>query len=87
MPLEYRVVSADTLTKDLGLWPTPAARAREYAASLQDALNRMANEGWRLVESHKEPCSGAVYFIFEREPPQEPRGDFRDAIQAVRPST
>jgi hypothetical protein len=57
-----------------------------YAASLQGALNRIATDGWRFAESHKEPSSGAVYFIFEREPPQELHEDFRNGIQAVRPS-
>jgi hypothetical protein len=90
MPREYRVVSAETLTQSVSLWQTPAARAREYAAELQKALNRMAGEGWRFVETHKEPWSGSLLFVFEREASGEPsesperHKEHRNGIQAAK---
>jgi len=67
MPFEYRVCDAFELFKTPSIWQKPAARAKQYAAALEDALNRMASEGWQLADSHKEPWSGITYFIFQRE--------------------
>jgi hypothetical protein len=91
MPVEYRVVSAETLTEAVSLWQMPAARSRAYAAELQSALNRMAEDGWRLVESHKEPWSGALLFVFEREAAGEQRvarerhEEHRNGIRPAKP--
>jgi hypothetical protein len=79
MLFEYRVLSLTELFAPPSVWQLPATRARQYAVALQDALNRMAAEGWRLVESHKEPWSGASYFIFQRE-----RGQEQEQVSAIR---
>jgi hypothetical protein len=68
---EYRVIAERELVKSPSVWQSPSARAKQYAAALEGALSRMGDEGWQLVESHKEPWSGNVYFIFQRESLQE----------------
>lgn len=84
MHYEYRVIPSDELMATPSVWQFPATRAREYAATLQEALSRMADNGWRLVESHKEPWSGSVVFIFEREVRDERASD---GIQTARSGT
>jgi hypothetical protein len=81
MSFEYRVLGLTELFAPPSVWQLPATRAKQYAVALQGALNRMADEGWRLVESHKEPWSGAIYFIFQRERVQE-----REQVGAIRPA-
>lgn len=71
MLFEYRVISQTELVTMPSLWKTFGARAKHYAIALQDALNRMTDEGWQLVDSHKEPWSGENYFVFQRERTQE----------------
>jgi hypothetical protein len=63
MPVEYKVVIKPDITD------TPSGQLskegmHKFAKDLQDGLNNMEKEGWRLVT-----CYGLVgrYFIFARE--------------------
>jgi hypothetical protein len=63
MPVEYKVIIKPDITD------TPSGQLskegmRKFAKDLEDGLNNMGNEGWRLVT-----CYGLIgrYFIFARE--------------------
>jgi hypothetical protein len=57
---------------------------KQYATRLEEALNRLGNDGWQFVESHKEPWSGMIYFIFQRETVKEEAGEQNTGIAEVR---
>jgi hypothetical protein len=83
MSFEYRVLSAGELMQTPSFWQLPSARVKQYATRLQDALNRIGSDGWQLVESHKEPVSGAIYFIFQRETAKEDGVERSTGIQVM----
>lgn len=70
MAVEYKVLGEFELITTPSFWQRPVSRMKQYSAALEEAFNRMASLGWRLVTSHKEPWSGMTCFTFERESPK-----------------
>jgi hypothetical protein len=66
MSTEYKVVLSTELVQPPSILQSPAARIKQFTVALEDALNDMAAEGWDLVDSSKEPWSGALLFVFRR---------------------
>ena len=70
MSWKYKVVLFnDLVTTSPALWQTPLSRSREWAAMIEESLDRMADDGWEFVDSFV-PAGAAVlpvsYMIFRR---------------------
>lgn len=78
MAIEYKVIAEFDLFQYPSIFQSLRSRAKQFAAAVEEALNRMASSGWRLVTTQKDLWSGITYFTFERE---------SHKAQAVAPST
>ena len=71
MTPEFKVLQVTELVGVPSIWQSGVAREKEFAAGLQEALNRMGKEGWIFVGSHTPTVLGSNlasgFLIFRRE--------------------
>jgi hypothetical protein len=69
MAESFKVVRFQDLVDSPSFWQTPANREAEFRKLLEEALNRMAAEGWAFTETYGNAIGGGGYFIFRRQEP------------------
>ncbi len=65
MQWEYKVVQFTDLMEMPSFWQMASSKMEEMGTSMQDAINRMAQDGWEYVDSIPFPGM-TVYFVFRK---------------------
>ena len=66
MRWEYKVILTTETVNAPNYWQLPSTRNKQFAAAIEDTLNRMSEDGWEYVDSYSVAFSSEVYLIFRR---------------------